>query len=68
VVQDPEDAMFPSMPLAAIALTEPDCIVPVSEMADALCALVEHVASRRSLRRRGNSVTASRSPTPRRPR
>jgi two-component system chemotaxis response regulator CheB len=43
VVQDPEDAMFPSMPLAAIALTEPDCVVPVSEMADALCALVEHV-------------------------
>jgi two-component system chemotaxis response regulator CheB len=43
VVQDPEDAMFPSMPLAAIALTEPDCLVPISEMADALCALVEHV-------------------------
>jgi two-component system chemotaxis response regulator CheB len=42
VVQDPEDAMFPSMPLAAIALTKPDCVVPVSEIADALCALVEH--------------------------
>ena len=41
VVQDPEDALFPSMPLAAMATTAVDRVVPAAGMADALCALIE---------------------------
>jgi two-component system, chemotaxis family, protein-glutamate methylesterase/glutaminase len=41
VVQDPDDALFPSMPKAAMALTHVDRIVPMSSMAGVLCALIE---------------------------
>jgi len=40
VVQDPEDALFPSMPAAAMAMVPVDRAVPAREMADALCELV----------------------------
>jgi two-component system, chemotaxis family, protein-glutamate methylesterase/glutaminase len=39
VVQDPEDAMFPAMPRAAIAATRIDCSVPVTEIPDVLMRL-----------------------------
>lgn len=41
VVQDPDDALFPSMPKAAMALAHVDRIVPASSMASVLCALIE---------------------------
>jgi hypothetical protein len=41
VVQDPEDALFPSMPKAAMALAHVDRIVPAYSMGDVLCALIE---------------------------
>lgn len=41
VVQDPDDALFPSMPRAALALTLPDRVVPAAGIADALCELIE---------------------------
>jgi two-component system chemotaxis response regulator CheB len=41
VVQDPADAIFPSMPVAALQATEPDRVVPVRNMAEALCRLIE---------------------------
>jgi two-component system chemotaxis response regulator CheB len=41
VVQDPEDALFPSMPLAAMALTSVDRVAKASAIADALCELIE---------------------------
>lgn len=39
VVQDPTDAIMPSMPLAALREVEVDYTVPVSEMADLLTSL-----------------------------
>jgi two-component system chemotaxis response regulator CheB len=36
VVQDPDDALFPAMPMAAIEATEIDCCVPAGEIARAL--------------------------------
>jgi two-component system, chemotaxis family, protein-glutamate methylesterase/glutaminase len=41
VVQDPDDALFPSMPRAAIELTTPDRVVSAGAMARALCELIE---------------------------
>jgi two-component system chemotaxis response regulator CheB len=41
VVQDPDDALFPSMPRAAMALAHVDRIVPAYSMGDVLCALIE---------------------------
>jgi two-component system, chemotaxis family, protein-glutamate methylesterase/glutaminase len=41
VVQDPADALFPSMPSAALEMTEVDRVVPAADIADALCALIE---------------------------
>ncbi|HEX6714152.1 MAG TPA: chemotaxis protein CheB [Thermoleophilaceae bacterium] len=41
VVQDPEDALFPSMPAAAMALTDVDRVAAASKIAEALCALIE---------------------------
>lgn len=41
VVQDPADAIFPSMPVAALEATAPDRVVPVRDMAEALCRLIE---------------------------
>jgi len=40
VVQDPEDALYPSMPRQACSATEIDRIVPASELASALHGLV----------------------------
>src|SRR5262249_26521023 len=39
VVQDPDDAMFPAMPRAAIAATRIDCSVPAGEIAAILMKL-----------------------------
>lgn len=39
LVQDPEDAEFPSMPLAAIDLDHPDLVAPVDDLAKALIDL-----------------------------
>jgi len=44
VVQDPTDALFPSMPTAALALTDADAIVPASQIGEALCRLIEEPA------------------------
>jgi two-component system chemotaxis response regulator CheB len=41
VVQHPDDAMFPSMPLAALEATSVDRVVPIAQMADVLCELVD---------------------------
>jgi two-component system chemotaxis response regulator CheB len=41
VVQDPEDTHFPGMPRAAMALTAVDRVVKASELARALCELME---------------------------
>jgi two-component system, chemotaxis family, protein-glutamate methylesterase/glutaminase len=40
VVQDPDDALYPSMPQSALAAVTPDHVVPIAEMADLLCRLV----------------------------
>lgn len=34
IVQDPEEALYPAMPLSAMAHVEPDAILPIGEMAD----------------------------------
>lgn len=41
IVQDPHDALHPAMPRNAIESDHPDYIVPVSELADLLCGLVQ---------------------------
>jgi two-component system chemotaxis response regulator CheB len=41
IVQDPEEALFPSMPRAALAQTAPDRIATAHEMAQVLCELIE---------------------------
>jgi two-component system, chemotaxis family, protein-glutamate methylesterase/glutaminase len=41
VVQDPDDAPFPSMPKAALAACNVDVVAPAAELADAICALVD---------------------------
>lgn len=41
VVQDPDDAAFPSMPRAALAMTDVDAIAPASELAQVLSALID---------------------------
>jgi two-component system, chemotaxis family, protein-glutamate methylesterase/glutaminase len=41
VVQDPDDAQFPSMPRSAIALTSVDRVAPSAELGAVLCALVD---------------------------
>jgi two-component system chemotaxis response regulator CheB len=49
VVQDPDDAMYPSMPLSAARHVQPDFCVPLEEMAPLLVRIVEtplHAAPR----------------------
>jgi two-component system chemotaxis response regulator CheB len=41
IAQDPVDALHPGMPQNAIERDHPDYIVPVSELADLLCRLVQ---------------------------
>jgi two-component system, chemotaxis family, protein-glutamate methylesterase/glutaminase len=40
IVQDPDDALVPSMPASAIAANSPERVVPVDEVADALQQLL----------------------------
>ncbi|HYZ30398.1 MAG TPA: chemotaxis protein CheB [Thermoleophilaceae bacterium] len=40
VVQDPDDALFPSMPRAAMALTEVDRVAKASQLVRVLCELI----------------------------
>jgi two-component system chemotaxis response regulator CheB len=40
VVQDPADALVPGMPSSTIAVTAPDAVVPINEMAETLLRLV----------------------------
>jgi two-component system chemotaxis response regulator CheB len=40
IVQDPDDAIYPSMPLSAIEHVEADAIVPLSDVAAAIAAAV----------------------------
>lgn len=44
VVQDPSDALFPSMPRSAIRAVQPDHVVPVSEIASVLARAVSSPA------------------------
>src|SRR3954470_4241588 len=44
VVQDPEDALYPSMPLNALARVEADHVVPLAEVAPTLVRLVRQDA------------------------
>jgi two-component system chemotaxis response regulator CheB len=41
MVQDPGDALFAGMPNAAIAVAEPDRVVKIDGMADALSAMID---------------------------
>lgn len=41
IAQDPDDALHSAMPENAIKLDHPDYVVPVSELADLLCTLVQ---------------------------
>jgi two-component system chemotaxis response regulator CheB len=41
VVQDPADALFPSMPRAAMDLTDVDRVATAADIADALCSLID---------------------------
>jgi two-component system chemotaxis response regulator CheB len=43
IVQDPADALYPSMPEHAIAAVEPDYIVPAKEIAPILCTEIERL-------------------------
>ena len=47
IVQDPADALFPSMPRSAIAYVAPDYIVPLSHVAPLLIALNERPVEER---------------------
>jgi two-component system, chemotaxis family, protein-glutamate methylesterase/glutaminase len=41
LVQDPADALYPSMPESAIANDSPARIVPIGQMADAICSMID---------------------------
>lgn len=55
IVQDPDEAMYPAMPLSAMAHVEPDAVLPVATMA---CWILEHdpPASATGFERRGIEV------------
>ncbi len=40
IVQSPDDALYPGMPMAAIEATRPDFVVPAGEMAELVRRLV----------------------------
>ena len=40
LVQDPEDALYPAMPINAIAAEDPEYVAPVAEIAGLVCRLV----------------------------
>ena len=44
VVQDPDDALYPSMPANALARVEPDHVVPLDELPELLVALAQDTA------------------------
>ena len=44
IVQDPDDAEVPSMPRAALRLTEVDAVVPASRIADTIARLCQQPA------------------------
>lgn len=41
LVQDPDDALYPSMPRSAIDNDSPARVVPIAEMADAICTMID---------------------------
>lgn len=41
IVQDPDDAQYDGMPRSAIAYTEPDRVVPIADMAETLCEMLD---------------------------
>lgn len=47
VVQDPEDALFPNMPTAAMKLTDVDRVANARDIAQVLCDLIEQPAEHR---------------------
>jgi two-component system, chemotaxis family, protein-glutamate methylesterase/glutaminase len=51
VVQDPEDAQFPSMPRAALALTDTRYVVPAAAMGETLCTFVDEALAPEALER-----------------
>jgi two-component system chemotaxis response regulator CheB len=59
VVQDPKDALFPSMPNAALALTDVDRVVSAKDMSRALCELVDQGLAYDPLQREPAVATAA---------
>jgi two-component system chemotaxis response regulator CheB len=62
LVQDPDEAMYPSMPEAAIAYVGPDYVLPLGELADVLVRLTSTAGPIEPGRE--EDVTATKAPDP----
>ena len=60
IVQDPDEALYPAMPLSAIAHVEPDAVLPIAAMAR---WILEHNPQTNRAPMSTNSPTSPRNPT-----
>jgi two-component system chemotaxis response regulator CheB len=60
IVQDPEEALYPAMPLSALAHVEPDAVLPIAAMAR---WILEHNPETNRARMRSNPPTDPGDPT-----
>ena len=65
IVQDPDEALYPAMPLSAIAHVEPDAVLPIAAMAR---WILEHNPQTNRAPMSSNSPTSPRTPTTPQPR